>query len=64
MFNFQQAMNLLQQMRNPQQMLQKMGIPQEHLNTPQDALQYLLNSGKINQGQIDQLNSLMSQFKR
>lgn len=64
MFNFQYAMNLAKQMQNPQQMLQKMGIPQEYLNSPQDTMKYLMDSGRVNQGQIDQMNSLLSQFKR
>jgi hypothetical protein len=57
-------MNLAKQMQNPQQMLQRMGVPQEHLNSPQDAMKYLMDSGRVNQGQIDQMNSLLNQFKR
>lgn len=64
MFNFQYLMNLAKQMQNPQQMLQRMGVPQEHLNSPQDAMKYLMDSGRVNQGQIDQMNSLLNQFKR
>ena len=60
MFNIQNIMQFAKQMQNPQQMLQRMGIPQEHLNSPQDAMKYLLDSGRVNQSQIDQMNSLFN----
>lgn len=64
MFNINQAMQLVQQMRNPQQMLMNMGIPQEHLNSPESALQYLKDSVRVNQNHIDQMNSLYNQFNK
>ena len=58
MFNFQQAMQMMQQFQNPQQMLQRMGIPQEHIGSPQSVEQYLLNSGRISQQQIEQAKNM------
>ena len=48
---------LMQALQNPQQALQKV-IPQEHMNSPQDAVQYLLNSGRVTQQQIQQANNM------
>lgn len=61
--NFNNMMNLVKQMQNPQQMLQRMGVPQEHLSSPQDAMKYLMDSGRINQNHIDQMKSLMNQLR-
>lgn len=62
MFNIQNAMNIVQQLQNPQQVLQKLGVPQEHMSNPQDAAQFLLNSGKVTQQQIDQAKNMYQQF--
>jgi hypothetical protein len=42
-------------MQNPAQfMLQnKLNIPQQYMNNPNDALQYLMNTGKLSQEQYD-----------
>jgi hypothetical protein len=56
-----QAMNFINQIRNPQQFLQGMGIPQEFIKSPDDAAQYLLQNGKVTQQQIDQAKQM---FKR
>lgn len=64
MINIQNVMNLVKQMQNPQQMLQNMGIPQEYLNSPDNAMKYLLDSGRVNQSQIDQVNALYNQLRR
>lgn len=64
MFNIQQAMRFAQLMQNPQQMLQKMGIPQEHLESPQDAMKYLIDNGRVTQDQINQISNLYNQFHR
>ena len=60
--NIQQAFQMMQQMKNPQEMLQRMGVPQEHLGSPQTVEQYLLNSGKINAQQIEQAKQFYQQF--
>ena len=62
MFNFNNAMNLIKQMQNPQQMLSKMGIPQEYMSSPQNVAQYLLNNGKVNQQQIQQAQEMYRQM--
>lgn len=62
MFNMNYAMQLVNCMKNPQQMLQKMGVPRESLDTPQNALKYLMDSGRVNQNQIDQVKGLYEQF--
>lgn len=59
MFNIQQFMQMAQ---NPQQMLAKMGIPSEYLSNPQTVAQYLLDSGRVNQQQIQQANTMYQQF--
>ena len=45
---------------NPQQLLQRFGIPQE-CNSPDSVAKYLLDNGKVTQQQIDQAKSF---FKR
>lgn len=60
--NPQMIMNMIQQIKNPQQILQNMGIPKESMNTPQDVANYLLNNGKVNQSQIDQAKSMYQQI--
>ena len=63
--NFQNMMAFMNQIKNPQQLLQRMGVPQNCLNSPQDAAQYLMQNGRVTQEQIDQANQLYSQiFKR
>lgn len=64
MFNFQQAMNMIQQIQNPQQFLLSMGIPQEHMESPDSVAQYLLNNGKVNQQQIQQANMMYQRLYR
>ena len=65
MFNIQNAMQIINQIRNPQQMLVRMGIPQDKLQSPDSVAQYLLNNGRISQQQIDQAKTLYQQmFKR
>lgn len=59
--NIQQAMQFVQQFRgNPQQVLQRFGIPQEY-NSPDSVAKYLLDNGKVTQQQIEQAKSF---FKR
>lgn len=60
--NFQNAMNFIKQVQNPQQMLAKMGIPQEVMSNPQNVAQYLLNNGKVSQQQIQQAQEMYRQM--
>lgn len=46
--------------QNPMGMISKMGIPQQYLHNPNDAIQYLMNSGRISQ---DQYNQAVSKAK-
>ena len=62
--NPQMLMSMIQSIKNPQQMIQNMGIPQEAMNSPQDVANYLLNNGKVNQNQIDQAKSMYQQMFR
>lgn len=43
--------------QNPMQFLteRNVNIPQEYMNNPQSAIQYLMNSGQINQQGINQI---------
>ena len=53
--NLQSEFNRFQQ--NPFQFLteKNINIPQEYLSNPQNAIQYLMNSGQINQQGINQI---------
>lgn len=65
MFNIQNAMQIINQIRNPQQILVRMGIPQDKMQSPDSVAQYLLNNGRISQQQIDQAKTLYQQmFKK
>jgi hypothetical protein len=53
-----QLMNMYQQLRsNPMQMLaRRYNLPQGmNMNNPNDIIQHLLNTGQINQAQVNQL---------
>lgn len=56
-------MNMFQQMKaNPMAMLsQRFNLPQ-NLSNPKEIVQHLLNSGQINQGQVDQAMQMKKQF--
>lgn len=43
-----------QMMSNPGQFFARMGIPQEITSDPNQIIQYLLNSGKVTQAQVNQ----------
>lgn len=44
--------------QNPAQMLQQMGLPADALKNPQATIQQLMNSGKMNQQQYNQLQQM------
>jgi len=50
--------------QNPMQFLmsRNINIPQQYLNNPKDAIQYLLNSGKMTQANFNQLSQMASQM--
>ena len=43
-------------------MQKKINIPQEYMNNPRDAVQYLLNSGKMSQDQFSRLSQMAQQM--
>ena len=54
MINLGAMMNLINQLRsNPVQILGSMGIPKNIMNNPREMVQYLLNSGRITQEQVN-----------
>lgn len=64
MNGFNQLLQIMQQFQNPQQILQRMGIPQECMKSPEDAAQYLLQNGKVTQEQINQAQNMYGKFFR
>lgn len=61
--NMNQLMNMYQQLRsNPMQMLaRRYNLPQGmNMNNPNDIIQYLLNTGQINQAQVNQLMGMQN----
>lgn len=48
-------------MKNPMQYMS--GIPQEYANDPSKAIQYLMDSGRINQQQYNQAKQIADQMK-
>ena len=50
-----------QVMKDPSGFLSKIGIPQ-NINTPEGAVQYLLQSGKVTQEQVNQAQSMVKQL--
>ena len=61
--NPMQIMSMLSQFKqNPMSILsQRFNLPQ-NMNNPQDIINHLLNSGQINQQQIDQAKQMKNQF--
>lgn len=54
-----QLMQMLTQLKsNPMSILGQFGVPQNLANNPQDAIQHLMNNGKITQ---DQYNNAIKQ---
>lgn len=64
----QQNSGMLQQLQsfksNPYQFLmsRNINIPQQYMNNPRDAIQYLLNTGKMSQSGFNQLTQMASQM--
>ena len=58
---FSQLQGFLQ---NPTQMLSRMGLPGNAIQNPQQAVQDLLNSGRMTQEQLNQLRQTADQIQR
>lgn len=59
-------MQMLQQLRqNPVQVLRQAGlnIP-DNLNSPNDIIQHLMNSGQVSQQRYEQARQMAARFKR
>ena len=64
MNNMSGIFNMLQgALQNPGPFLSRMGIPQSALNNPQQAVQELMNSGRMSQQQFEQLRQTAMQFQ-
>ena len=44
-------------------MQKHMGIPQEYMNNPDEAIQYLMNTGKLTQQQYNEFNKTAKQIQ-
>lgn len=65
MFNMQSFLNQFMGFsKNPMQaiMQAKLGIPQQYMNNPQQAIQYLMNTGRLSQQDYDRLNGMAQQI--
>lgn len=53
-------------MRNPMQYMAQRGmnIPQEYMQNPQQAIQYLMNSGRLSQDDFNRLQQQALQIQR
>ena len=52
--------------QNPMQFLMNQGInvPQQYMNSPEDAAKYLMQNSNMNQAQINQIMNLASQYQQ
>jgi len=68
LFNSMQQNNIMGEYgrfrQNPTKFLmdRQINIPQEYMNNPEQAVQYLLNSGKMSQGIFDQIKQKARMF--
>ena len=44
-------------------MQKNMGIPKEYLNNPDEAIQYLMNTGKLTQQQYNEVNEVAKKIQ-
>ena len=63
MNNIQNMLSGFQQFMNNPSALSRMGIPQGMVNNPNEAIQYLMNSGRISQAQFNQARQMAEQIK-
>lgn len=49
--------------QNPQALLQKYNVPQEFVNNPNGAIQYLMNTGRLTQAQYNQAAMMSRQMQ-
>ena len=64
MINVKALLNLYTQFKqNPSQFLSQINVPNEYMNDPQGAIQYLMNSGKITQEQYNFANNQIKELQ-
>jgi hypothetical protein len=64
MINVKALINLYTQFKqNPSQFLSQINVPNEYMNDPQGAIQYLMNSGKITQEQYNFANNQLKELQ-
>jgi hypothetical protein len=64
MINVKALLNLYTQFKqNPTQFLSQINVPNEYMNDPQGAIQYLMNSGKITQEQYNFANNQLKELQ-
>lgn len=62
MVNIGALINEIRQLSNdPQQIFERYNIPKQY-NSPESVMQYLINSGRVSQAQINQTSSLYRQI--
>jgi hypothetical protein len=49
--------------QNPSKVLKQLNIPEEYQKNPQDAIQYLMNSGRISQADYNNANNQLKQMQ-
>lgn len=64
MINVKALLNLYTQFKqNPTQFLSQINVPNEYMNDPQGAIQYLMNNGKITQEQYNFANNQLKELQ-
>ena len=64
MINIQALFNAYTQFKqNPDKVFQQLNIPNEYRNSPQGAIQYLMNNGKITQEMYNNANNQLRQLQ-
>ena len=64
MIDMKALFNAFTQLRqNPSQFLRKYGIPQQFTGSSQDAIQYLMNNGKVSQEMYNNVNNQLKQLQ-
>ena len=64
MMNMQALLQAYTQLKqNPNQVLASMNIPEQYRNNPNDAIQYLMNNGKVSQQMYNDANNKLKQLQ-
>ena len=64
MMNIKALFQAYAQLRqNPSQVLQQLNIPAEYASSSEDAIQYLMNTGRISQKQFNDANAQFKQLQ-